>query len=149
MNTCGRSQSLWSSNAWRMAEFHKRPKVKPYPLLNPGIWPQCMMVVSMCYDWKVTAQPWLTRDFPTELKFQQSNPWESRTFSFQISTQIIQAQWFGSSLTSFPSTTFWFFVIMSLCLGLVYRRQLFLWQIYKLNSAHLRWEYNTFGLLNL
>lgn len=60
MNRCARSCSPWSSDAWRMAEFHQRPMVKSYPLPDPGIRHRCMMSVPMCWDWKVTTNP-LTR----------------------------------------------------------------------------------------
>lgn len=40
-----------------MAEFHQRPRVKSYPLPDPGIRHRCKMSVPMCWDWKVTANP--------------------------------------------------------------------------------------------
>lgn len=93
MNRCARSCSHWSSDAWRMAEFHWRPKVKSYPLPDPGIRPRCMISVPMCWDWKVTAGPLTHLRLPHGAAIPASAPHEPWTFGSQIPTSpIIQSQ---------------------------------------------------------
>lgn len=54
MNRCARSCSHWSRDAWRMAKYQK-PRVKSYPLPDPGIRHRCVVSVLMCLDWRLTA----------------------------------------------------------------------------------------------
>lgn len=86
MNRCARSWSHWSSDAWRMAEFHQRPRVKSYPLPDPGIGHRCMMSVPMCWDWKVTANPLTHLRLPYGAAIPATTHHEPWTFSSQIPT---------------------------------------------------------------
>lgn len=86
MNRCARSWSHWSSDAWRMAEFHQRPRVKSYPLPDPGIRHRCMMSVPMCWDWKVTANPLTHLRLPYGAGIPATTHREPWTFSSQIPT---------------------------------------------------------------
>ncbi len=83
MNRCARSCSRRSSDAWRMAEFQRRPRVKSYPLPDPGIRHRCMMSVPM---WKGTATPLTRLRPPHGAAIPATAPHEPWTFSSQIPT---------------------------------------------------------------
>lgn len=84
VNRCARSWRPWSSNAWRMAEFHQRLKVKSYPLLDPDIRPRCMMSVPMCWTGRWLEILQYSNDVPVELQSHTTTDHERWTCSFQI-----------------------------------------------------------------
>lgn len=86
MNRCARSRSPRSSDAWQMAEFHQRPKIKSYPLPDPDIRHRCMMSVPMCWTWKVTAKPLTHLRLPYGAAIPVTTHHEPWTFSSQIPT---------------------------------------------------------------
>lgn len=103
MTRCARTQNLWLSNAWRMAEFQQRSKAKSYPLPDLGIRHRCMMTVPMCWPERWLQSLWHSWDFPLELQSQE--PW---TRSSQVTTAnyLVPAElhtFFLSHCPSLPS----------------------------------------------